>query len=677
MFATKFTETNFSRKVTHAWLPDVFGFPASVPQILSKSGIKYLASQKLSQNKINKFDNYLYRWKGLDGSEIIMHNFPENSYDSSARATSLEDIENNYKEKDICPYALMVYGVGDGGAGPGEEHIERLNRIRNISILPDVSFGHVEDFFAKVEQYHKNLPLITGELYFEAHQGCFTTESRTKANNRKMENNLHDAEFFISTAQSIPASMFTELSKLWKETLTLQFHDIIAGTCIARVYQETEKQYFHLNSRSQNIINFCRSELATRIDTKQVKNPHIIFNSISFPRSEWINIQGVWLKVKVSPFGYNVIEPIAQEIIEPRRKNNTIENNYVRLTFSDSGDLQSLYDLRHGKEFISEKLSSEFRAYHEDAGFFAAWDFAPDYRAGESSILLSEKMESIIDGPTISMVVHYRYHSSKLRLAFTLCQDSPRVDIRTYIDWHEPNVSLKIKFPVSIKTDTAQCHTQFGVIDRPTHSNDSFAFAKDEIPAHLWVDISDTISGLALISKDKYGFRVKDQSLELTLLRSQHKPGEAITKKNHEDYLKNNFSDIGEQEFTFSLLPHTGDYYEGKVFKHSYMLNHPLHILPVDSHRGILPPSLSFISQNSTHIIIETVKPAEDGNGIIVRLYECYGKKTSTLLKWEYPYDYIQFVDMQENALKPPVYCERAYPLDFTPFEIVTVRITE
>ncbi|MBA1100452.1 hypothetical protein H0O80_27755, partial [Escherichia coli] len=66
-------------------------------------------------------------------------------------------------------------------------------------------------------------------------------------------------------------------------------------------------------------------------------------------------------------------------------------------------------------------------------------------------------------------------------------------------------------------------------------------------------------------AKNKYGYRVKDQTLELTLLRSQHKPGEVVKTDNYDNFLINNFADIGKQKFIFSLFPHHGDYRVGGV----------------------------------------------------------------------------------------------------------------
>lgn len=677
MHGTQFTQQNFAKKINYVWQPDVFGFPASLPQILKKSGIEYIASQKLSQNKINKFANYLFRWQGLDGSEIIMHNFPEDTYDSRARARSLEYIEQNYKEKEICPYALMVYGVGDGGAGPGEEHIERLTRIRNIDTLPHVDFSRVDKFFSYVEPYRESLPIISGELYFEAHQGCFTSESTTKAHNRNMENKLHDAEFFTSIANNMTTVLRSEFDALWKETLTLQFHDILPGSCISRVYQEAEKEYRKLAGKVDEVIHDARSLLINNIDTSTFKNPHAIFNTTSFDHNEWVNIDNNWMKARLNSYGYAVIEPQNETVNGLKAECRSIENDLIRLLFSDDGDLISLFDKRNGKEFITENMHSEIRAYHEDAGFFAAWDFAPNYRNGQSNVLRAEKLTAVISGPKTTMTVHYHYNASYLRLVFTLTQESPRIDIQTFIDWHEPNVSLKIKFPVSVQTPVAQCQIQFGVIERPTHSNDSYAFAKDEIPAHHWVDLSDRETGIALMSKNKYGYRVKDQAIELTLLRSQHKPGEIVKTEDYDNFLRNNFGDIGKQKFTFSLFPHYGDYREGGVINQAYIMNHPLQIVPVTPHPGDFPPSLSFFNIDNSAVIIETIKLAEDGNGIIVRLYESHGRAASAILSWVGHYHYVQYVDLLENQRNASLYCKHHCTLTFEPFEIITLRLTE
>ncbi|EOM7605173.1 glycoside hydrolase family 38 C-terminal domain-containing protein, partial [Shigella boydii] len=217
----------------------------------------------------------------------------------------------------------------------------------------------------------------------------------------------------------------------------------------------------------------------------------------------------------------------------------------------------------------------------------------------------------------------------------------------------------------------------FGVIDRPTHSDDSFAFAKDEIPAHHWVDLSDRETGIALIAKNKYGYRVKDQTLELTLLRSQHKPGEVVKTDNYDNFLINNFADIGKQKFIFSLFPHHGDYRVGGVINQAYIMNHPLQVVPVKPHPGELPPSLSFFAIDTNSVIIETIKLAEDGDGIIVRLYESHGLEISAMLSWVCNYHYVQYVDLQENKLDDSFYCNQYCNLEFKPFEIITLRLTQ
>lgn len=672
MFGLDFTQKHFGRQIEYVWQPDVFGFTGSLPQILVKSGVKYVASQKLSQNKINRFPHHLFRWRGIDGSEVIMHNFPEEKYDSSARAKSAQFVMDNFLEKDIYPGALMVYGVGDGGGGPGEEHIERVARIKNIAGLPPVKHGRVDAFFHDVESYRNQLPVLSGELYFEAHQGCFTTESTTKIYNASVERALHDAEFFSAIDGSEKRQDIQIINGIWKQLLTLQFHDILPGSSIARVHHETVSTSRKLLDECNSLIKKKLNNLISRLDTRHHSRPFVVFNTIPFERHEWLLVDDQWMKVCVDSLGYQLVERKSHYAGVMKAESCILENSRLRLTFSQDGDLVSYYDKLLDKEFIPRNSGSTLIAWYENAGFFAAWDFADNYREGPSERLRASKITAKIDGPTAVMNILYEYKNSFVQLSITLTQDSSRVDFHTEIDWKEPDVSLKMTFPVSIHTRAAHCQIQFGVIERPTHSDDSYALAMDEIPAQHWVDISDD-TGMALISDNKYGFRVKERCLELTLLRSQRKPGAEIGIQDDSRYLQQNFADIGWQSFIFALYSHAGDYREGNVVSQGYKLRYPLYVIPVQRYKGELPDKLSFFHIDQANIVLETIKLAESGQGIVVRFYESHGQKTECLFSCHVPDFHACHVDLMERALTPLNRCNGNMRLQFKPFEIITL----
>lgn len=672
MYGRQFTEQHFGQSVNYLWEPDVFGFTAALPQILSKSGVDYIASQKLSQNKINPFPHHLFRWQGLDGSEVIMHNFPEDTYDSRARATSSLKLEANYKEKHICPEALMVYGVGDGGGGPAEEHIERFQRIQNLDGLPQAKNGRVDAFFERVEKHREQLPVMNGELYFELHQGCFTTESRTKQGNRDMEYLLGQLEAMMAITED--NSDKAELDSLWKETLTLQFHDILPGSSIVRVYQEAEADYTRLVARVKQLISTLTSKFEQGLDTSAYSRPYMLYNLSPYAREQWLKLENNWHLASVPAYSYKVIEATPSEFISPSASPFFLENSQVRVEFNAQGHIVSLFNKVLNFEFVSEPRANLLTAYKERATLYAAWDFADGYRDGESSVLELVESSSFVDGPVATVKQVYRYMNSTLIQEICLVEGSARLDFNTHIDWQDQDVSLKANFPVTIQAEDAQCNIQFGVIDRPTHSKDSFAMAKDEIPAHRWVDVTDGEQGIAIMADAKYGYRVKDQALEICLLRSQKKPGSEFAHPEESDFTSQNFGDIGEHSFSYSIFTHIGDYRKGAVVEQGYALRE-LEARSISVQQGSFESNASVLSCDNSAVVMETLKPAEDGNGVIVRLFETYGDNAKAPVDVSHFGQIVSEVNMMEEAIAPLNAVNGKLQLEFTPFEVKTIRI--
>ncbi|MGL6314189.1 alpha-mannosidase [Vibrio sp. WXL103] len=679
MFGRQYTQEHFGQSVNYLWEPDVFGFTAALPQILVKSGVKYIASQKLSQNKVNPFPHHLFKWQGLDGSELIMHNFPEDTYDSRARATSVLKLEANYKEKAICNEALMVYGVGDGGGGPAEEHIERFQRIQNLDGLPVSKNGRVDAFFERVEKQRDRLPILSGELYFEAHQGCFTTESRTKQGNRDMEFLLGQLEALMAINGTFDTESKRAIDQIWKRTLTLQFHDILPGSSIVRVYEEAESDYVQLREQVNALIYREKTRLEASLDTSEFVAPYIVYNLSPYARSEWIRVDDSWQKVELAAMSYQIIEKQPQLSAELVAKPKAIENDVVRVEFSENGQVISLFNKALNKEFISKPCANRLTAYKERAVEYAAWDFADDYRDGESYQLELVESHAESVGPKVLMKQVYRLGKSLIKQDIVLTQGSARVDFVTDIDWREQDISLKANFPVTVQAREAQCNIQFGVLDRPTHSYDSFAAAKDEIPAHRWVDVTDGKHGVAVMADAKYGYRVKEQALEITLLRSQKKPGSEFGNTGDVDFTSRNFGDIGQHRFTYSILTHKGDYREGGVVQQGYSLRelaaNPIAVQAPVTKNGLVTAFNSIISCDNDGIVVETLKPAESGEGVIVRLFETFGRNAEGTLSWQGLGSRVREVNLMEEAITEFEVAEGRKHITINPYEIITLHI--
>ncbi len=616
-YGKKFNQDEFGITSNYLWEPDVFGFTASIPQILKKSGLEFMCSQKLSQNMINKFPHHSFKWIGNDNSHVLVHHFPENTYDSRARASSVLNLEKNYIEKDIVPTALLVYGVGDGGAGPGEEHLERIKRIKDLKNLPKVKNARVDSFLQEFSKYEDKLPVINGELYFERHQGTYTTEVLNKKGNRDMEYLLKEYEYITALNKYFLKEDFNseKLDEIWKEVLLYQFHDIIPGSCIIQVYKETRERYEILKKELKSMIKEEYTKIFGENATKK-----IIVNNSSIDRNELINIEGKWQKISVKALSFTEFEEnTINGNISVNVDEKTIETDSLRLKFNKNGALIHLFNKRLNKEFIDEKrVENNVVIYTERAYEYPAWDFDENYRNGVFEYPKLEDFSIENDGTRVFAKANYLYKNSKFALEYIVLEGNERVDVKGYFDWKDTDNSVKISYPITVKSADALCNIQYGNINRPTHSNTSFDFAKDEICAHKFVDISEKGYGIALLSTCKYGFRVKDQALELTVLRSQKKPGQEIGIAKNSGFNDNNFGDLTEHEFLFSMFTHDNENREVTLYNEAVAINIPIKITVADEKS--LADGNSFIGLNNTNAIVDYIKISFDNNGYVVRI---------------------------------------------------------
>ncbi|MBO5776172.1 MAG: alpha-mannosidase, partial [Clostridia bacterium] len=244
LYGKRYWKEKFGKDMRMCWLPDVFGFSGNLPQILKKCGMDYFLTIKLSWNEHNKFPHRAFVWEGIDDSDVVVHMPPDETYNSEGNAWSLMNAIRNFPEKDKVKNISMLYGIGDGGGGPGEGHIEMLRHESDMKELPKVKFAHTIDFFDKLNEQKDELVRHKGELYLEKHQGTYTSQSNNKMNNRKIEFALHNVEFLASVAAKKGYVYPKEkIEKIWKEVLLYQFHDIIPGSSIHRVYEESVARY--------------------------------------------------------------------------------------------------------------------------------------------------------------------------------------------------------------------------------------------------------------------------------------------------------------------------------------------------------------------------------------------------------------------------------------------------
>lgn len=678
LYGKRFFKQEFGVEMDYLWLPDVFGYTASLPQILRLAGVNYFMTMKLSWSLINKFPHHSFKWQGIDGSEILAHMLPEDNYNGPAAPRAIAKIERDYLDADVSDQALMCFGIGDGGGGPGAEHLESLRRVENLAGLPPVRQGRAADFFPRWAKDADSFTTWVGELYLERHQGTFTTHARTKWYNRRMEQALRELEWTAACAHIVAGKTYPRkaLLKIWQRVLFFQFHDILPGSSIKRVYDECKADYAQMLADVTSRIEQARTAIARKLDTQGCTKPYLVSNSSSWARTEWLKLGRRWRQVTVPPMSFSVVDAQAErpELPELKATSQLLENDRLRIRFHKSGAINSIYDKTARREVLAEGALANRLTVYQDKG--DAWDIPMDYADRKVRYMKLDSCEAKVDGPRAVLRQRYTLNHSVLAQEVILTAGSALIEFATRTTWRECATMLRTSFPVDILSKHATYDVQFGSIERPTHRNTTWDLAQDEVPAQRWVDLSQGTYGVALVNDSKYGHKVKDNVLDLNLLRSVPHTGAIVfddseLKPGEPNY---RYTDQEDHEFRYGLLPHAGDHVDGDVVREAWAFNLPLQAMPVAAHRGE-NESLSLVQVDAGSVVVAAVKLAEDRDSMIVRMYESSGAPTNAQIAFGRPVSRIREVDLMEEPGKPLRVGKKGPSIKCGAFQIRTLEV--
>ena len=674
-----FFRDEFGFEVKNLWIPDVFGYSASMPQIIKKSGCDYFLTQKISWSQFNKFPYQSFRWKGIDGSSVITHFPPENTYNAKVLPGKLIKAQNEFAERDILSDFMSLFGIGDGGGGPAEEHIERGLRMQNLEGCPKFKFDRSDRFFDHLKKTADILPEWNGELYLELHRGTLTTQSKTKRGNRKLEQLLAETEFLLSM---LPLDEYPseKMDHAWKKLLLNQFHDILPGSSITKVYQTTEKEHAEL-------IALCR-ELQNQAAKRLFKSDHnaaVLFNSLSCDIVTPVELPEDWNGLSVEDESGNtlpvqsengkqvVMVPVKRSSFAVIRKGKkqkvasvripgkdlVLENEFVRYEFSPSAELLHAFDKRLGREILKPGEKGNLISLYADRPHcWDAWDIDVYYRKQLLGHPEGVSAKKISAGPVRSALeFELKIGSSVIHQKVVLDSNSARLDFRTTVDWNEVQKMLRTAFPVNICASEASFDIQYGFVKRPMHNNTSWDFAKFEVCGQRYADISCDSWGAALLNDCKYGHRVKDGIIDLALLRSPKNP--------------DCDADRGVQEFIYSFLPHEGSLIHSDVMDQAALLNRPPELFNGFTAKAKVP----FVLESDS-VTLEIVKKAEKENCLILRMVETHGEHGKAHLRWNDPKAKLVETNLLEWSEEGKIRRSGdGFDIEFKPFEIKTFKV--
>lgn len=696
LLGSRFLKEEFGKDVEYLWLPDVFGYSWALPQILKKSGIDMFMTTKISWNQYNRMPHDTFYWKGIDGTQVLTHfittpepwNGPDSwfyTYNGLLTAGTVKGVWESYSEKEMNKDLLISFGYGDGGGGVNRDLLEARRRLDKIPGLPNVKPSTAGEYFRKLKQTVNNTEQYVhtwdGELYLEYHRGTYTSQGYNKRMNRKMELLYRKAEW-LTVMNAVRQGNLDEarqekLTKGWKLILTNQFHDIIPGSSIHEVYEDSHRDYETVRRIGEEVV----SAFVEQAHTKQ-PGSYTVYNGSGWKMDLIATIRGndegtyrdeagnrlcsqqaegmhyVYVK-DVPPMGYRTIYLEKGNQVSENSvftvNGKKIETPFYSICLNDYGQLTRLYDKQEEREVLAHGERGNVLQVFEDKPL--------DNDAWDIDIFYQQKMREITDltvfevtqcGP-LCLTVHmeWKYMKTTVSQDMTLYSKNRRIDFRTDVDFHERQQLIKAAFTVDIRSTYATYDIQYGNVRRPNHWNTSWDWARFESVGHRFADLSERNYGVALINDCKYGYDVKDNVMRISLLRSGLQP----------DHLQ----DLGRHQFTYALLPHRGDFVDGHVVESAYALNNP-----ADVWEGVQKePEGSFFTLDNHQIEVDAVKKSEDGRYLVVRFHDFAGAGQKVEIKPSFAYRAWAESDLMERPYGE--FSGGNVVLKLHPYEIKTV----
>ncbi|KAL9623961.1 MAG: hypothetical protein Q9160_001714 [Pyrenula sp. 1 TL-2023] len=732
LYGQRYFESHFGDRCRTFWLPDTFGYSSQLPQLCRLAGMNRFFTQKLSWNNINNFPHTTFNWVSLDGSQVICHMAPAETYTAEAHFGDVRRSVTQHKSMNQDNTSLLVFGKGDGGGGPLREHLEKLRRCRGLSdktgLLPRVKMGtSVDEFYDKLEEKAANgTEFVTwyGELYFELHRGTYTTQANNKLYNRKSEIMMHDLEY-LATLATLKSKSYQypkkDFDEIWENVLLCQFHDCLPGSCIEMCYDDTDKIYAHNFKLGEKLVDDVLSALGLSKDIS-LPGELVALNTLPWPRSEIVKVPSPKRMSNATDYaivsgepGLMYAKPAASAVRETAsvttQKDGSfvLENKALQVRIKD-GCITSLIDLKADREVIANGKANQFVLFDDKPLYWQAWDVEV-YHLNSRKELQSGKTRIVEESPyrvsveTETKISEQSWIKTTISLSANVEDNIPSyVEMESEVEWHEDKNFLKVEFPVDVVNTEASYETQFGIVRRPTHYNTTWDMAKFEVCSHKFADLSEHGYGVSILNDCKYGFATAGSLMRLSLLRSPKAPDA--------------HADMGRHRIRYAIMPHAGGL-DARTVRAARAFNYPVQlyrsVVPekkptaaADDENEKLFRSIALSSDSNPSLILDTIKRGEDdedvrhsssqsdfptdaglkvrkGKSIILRIYESVGGKARGSIATTLPVKKVTRCNLLEDDGEELTM--RADPkakggertkyvgVEVRPFEVVTVRL--
>jgi alpha-mannosidase len=674
---------------SEVWIPDVFGYPGGLPQVFVAGGMRRFVTQKLSWNRTNRFPHSTFWWEGSDGSRVLTHFPPVDTYGAEITPGELSESMTRFAEHAWSSVSLVPYGYGDGGGGPTREMLERAARLADLDPLPRVELGSAAQFFDAVEAEAAAgapVPVWRGELYFETHRGTLTSQLNTKLGNRRCERLLREAELWATTAAAGGAEVDAhELDELWREVLTQQFHDILPGSSIAWVHADAEEVF-------DRVAADLEARISARLATVAPAGA-IVANAATFDRAEVVittaNQSGVGpvqqladgrTAAFVTAPGLGVapltaVEPpsgtgqrAAQVVVTDR----SMSNGQLAVAWNLDGNLTSVIDVTRGREVLPKAaVAAELLLAPDHPVQYDAWDLESWTVETGEAVGAAESITVETTGPLVGIVAVRRvFGPSAATVRYVLRAGSPRLDVEIELDWYHDEHLLSMRFPLDVHAETATCGIQFGAVKRPTHASTTWDAAKFEVCAHRYVDVAEPDFGVAVLNNGRYGHGLfgpglagaQGTQVRVSLARAAKYPDPG--------------ADHGHHAVTLALFPHGPGL--AAVVAEAERLELPLRVVAANGDQpGAAALPAPVVTVTGRGVEVDAVKLADDSSGdVVVRLHEATGNRVAATVAADQRICAAAACDLMEQPQRHFEVSDGICALTLRPFQLMTVRLS-
>lgn len=684
MYGKRFFREEFGVDNKIVWLPDVFGFNAALPQVLKKCGIDYFVTSKLSWNETNKMPFDTFYWKGIDGSKVFAnfitsrmvpaYNESDTHTDYNGKITPSYALGTfkRYQHKEFNDELFIPFGWGDGGGGATKEMLETQRRLnKGIVGLPKTQIGRITDYLKRVKDNFdenceklKKIPEWYGELYFELHRGTYTSMAKNKQYNRKCELMQQKLEGIYSILNNLMGVTYPQedISSMWEIILLNQFHDILPGSAVEKVYAESANQYEEILSKMKSLLKNAMRTIAENVHSSS--EGVLVYNPNSFSCSDYMRLEDKYVYAQDVPaMGWKIVSPECEKReFATWSDEYSLETPYYIVRFDSGWNIVSLYDKDAGRELVQEGgKCNQFEIYENYPYCFDAWEISEYYADKVWYVDDVLDVKKIVENGVIGVEITRKYNKSVIVQKILFYEKIRRIDFDTEVDWHEDKILLKVAFPWNIYANEATYDIPFGNFVRPTHSNTSWDQARFEVNGHKWVDLSEDDYGVSLLNDCKYGYNVKESVVRMSLLTSPLYP--------------NPKADRGINKFKYSIYPHKNTVNNSDTVQQSYILNQRMESIQMGAQNGKLTENYSLVQCSSPSVIIETLKQSEDGTGYVLRMYQSAKKREEVHFSVQMDVKKVFSCLMTEEIEKDILVEGNSFTLNLAPFEVVTLLL--